>query len=244
MNDCAPVSALQSFRKGGSEMQHIYSMLPGSNFDDKCTLAVKRWGKLPSALVPDRSRFFQGMQLRDVAAFCNDILREHGTTSVCFHNANRDVVESEDLCIVRIHNWLKESIDKGFPALATVALLRAELNEVGELGDWKSVTGHAFAISKVPETLRKNQLGFAFEFLGPDDIVFDGYLSFEHLRKYPDSFQGKRWEYNYISVFSRQLHLRQQNIEPHVRTVVLLTELCGRFEDGLKNRKRPERMSN
>ncbi len=242
MLDCAPTSALQAFRYGGSEMQQIYSQLPGSTFDEKCTMAVKKWGKLPSVVIPGRSRFFEGMYHQDTTSFCNDILNQHGKTQICHHHTSRAVLEGEKECFDRIHILLKESIDKGFPVLASVSLLATDLDSFGTLRDWKVIESHTFTISKVPETLRKDQLGFAFEFFGPDEVIFDGYMTFEHLRKYPDSFQGKRWEYNYVSVFSRQLHLNQQKVAPQVRTLVLLTDLSGRFEDGLKNKNRPERI--
>lgn len=234
--DCAPRALLFALKYGNQDLQSVYAQLSGDHMEGKVDFVIAKWGKSTSR-VAGRKRFQKGMYALDILDLSNDVMGEFKQAEVVHHSTTRHPLESDEECVHRIHKWINESLDKGFPPIALIDHFVASKVSSEESVEWKSKCAHAVAITKVPDSLRGNQTGFAFEFVESDDIVSDGYICFENVRNYPPLVPTSKILERSYPIVAGMSGLQIEEIAPSDRNLVMIRSIIGRFPEGLKKWK-------
>jgi hypothetical protein len=234
VNDCVPISVLNSMRYGSPSFQRVFDEILGNTFEQKLTYSINKWGKLPSSVKPNKPLFADGIEAKDVAVFCNHILKEFGhDLTVVEKDPYRRINESKKEHLIRIHGWFKQSIENGFPPVVSMCSLFPILDQSGNMTEWKSCLAHGVSITSVPNSIFENLPGFGFEYIATENgSTLGALMIYERERFYDPRFAKQKHELFYPGIVSENLCLGIDTLEPHLRGMVVLTNVTGLFNVG------------
>ena len=240
INACGPAALLNCCRFGGEELRAAQRELLGGNDATKLRYVIDRYLKgRRSVVAQGQMRWgFHGVFAEDLAAACGDFLEEQnlGRPSSAF--LDRREGERDEAFVRRVHAWMRQSVDDGFPPILSLRSFAVKTREEKQnQPHWEVMHHHFVVVRSVPGEVSDKASGFEVEVIDSASGEICGiHLHVEPNRQPFTVLRGNEVKGEWISgrpfllvTAPRLTTLRPRNLEWSDRFLITANFLVGRF---------------
>jgi hypothetical protein len=232
VNACGPCAVFNALEWGDPGLRKLADSLPGSSPQEKVSHLISTIGKKPSNAYRGDTLYDpdSGMAPSDLVIFTNLILAGSGQKTVTGSFLDLRNSESSTQHVRRVFLLLKNSLDAGFPPIASFRSFVAEDHEIFGGGyEWHAKQNHFVPIVDLPAKLAPGQTGFSFSYLDSETGRIEyAFIYAEKLRPY-DAERGDNanWTwlngYPFLMAAAPTLDLETSGSQWHDRSIIVLS---------------------
>lgn len=166
-NACGPTALLNAFRFGSPAWQRASNAIAGDTDKQQIYTVIRESGMRPSNSITGRPRWSRkGVNLMDLCDIGNELTRDHFLPVMRQEVLFAKPGESHHKLLVRIHQRLETSLEKGLPPV--VSLRRyVHRSEKGKPAEWVVLDAHFVTITSVPHKLENGATSFPVVYADP-----------------------------------------------------------------------------
>lgn len=157
-NACGPASLMNALKFGDSELNQVYKKLSGSNDSNKLHFLIERhFRSRPSVVGKGLKRWgFQGVYVKDMAQSSNELLGELESSYL-----DREKGETDREQTLRIHEWMHDSIERGFPPILSLRSFIVRTRPENDMEPrWEMVFHHFVVVCSISALNGEQATGF------------------------------------------------------------------------------------
>jgi hypothetical protein len=227
LNTCGPTAIINSLQFGNGELRAAYNKIGGETSTDKLLSIIQEFEQVNS-LNFGLPIFYDGVYLEDLGLIYESILRKYGVRQPSYLFLNKRTNESKREHLVRIHDYVKSSIWKGFPPVASIRLHDARDSGL-------AMASHSIVIVRIPESLYEEQQGFVFDYVDPyTGGIHQGYVFVENSRPFRSNVTSRHEQpmvgSPFLNVSVPSAMLWHGGLNENSRTFVTFHHLIGGFD--------------
>lgn len=163
---CGPAAMINALRFGLPEMQKAFNDLVGNDDRTRLRYTIDRYFKNKNSVVFPRAKRINhnGVFAEDLKDAFNQLLRESSSEPVTRLELSREDGESDRDFLERVHGKLQRSLRIGMPPIILLRSYSATPEDEGSVRVvWKAANSHYVVVTRVPEKLREQDMGFSFD---------------------------------------------------------------------------------
>lgn len=177
INACAPSALINSLKFGNDGLRTAYRGLLGGNDSTRLVYLVDRYFRnRPSTVVRGQKRWgFHGVYAADLTESFREILEEVNLPACSADYLDRIEGETDRQQLARIHRWMAESLEKGFPPVMSLRSFMVKTRpEHGDDPRWEPGFHHFVVVQSVPRNLPLRAAGMEVRVIDPHSGQISG----------------------------------------------------------------------
>lgn len=177
INACAPCALINSLKFGNEGLRSAYQGFLGGNDSTRLVYLVDRYFRnRPSTVVRGQKRWgFHGVYVADLTESFREILEEAKLPTCSGDYLSRIEGEADRQQLARIHRWMADSLEKGFPPVLSLRSFMVKTRpEHGDEPRWEPGFHHFVVVQSIPRDILPGAAGMEIRVIDPNTGTISG----------------------------------------------------------------------
>lgn len=226
---CGPCAMYHALLFGGPEARRVLAALPGATPEERVDQLIRTYGSRRSTMrFGEPVLHARGLHWQDAGSWMHDMVRDHGGPALADGYLQREPDDDPMTHLRKVHDLLAASLEAGWPPVISLRGYSARFDNLRGTVAWEAGRSHYVTLIGIGGLEQPEDSGFVFRYIDPSGAQQrQGFIHIERQRDFQAQTTNEPlgvWvgDAPFLTVTVPFLRLIEQEVPPHLRTVVTL----------------------